>query len=241
MQWCARGSRVGVVLGCAAVLSLLAGCSDDAQPTADGDRLTIDLGDGDLVSYLESLPADDQTGRPTVEGGVPVDVPVVFLHGGAYDASVWDELGLLDEVAATGHRAVAIDLPGKGESSGEQNPEWLGAALDALDIEAVVLVSPSASGPVALGLLAEEPERVTGFVPVAPVGGADFEWAGGRVPETVVVLGEQDSGFAGSTRELADEIPGAELVVIPGAGHAAYEDDPEAFLEAMQPLLGHGV
>jgi hypothetical protein len=94
---------------------------------------------------------------------------------------------------------------------------------------------------VALGLLSEEPERVTGFVPVAPVGGADFEWAGGRVPETVVVLGEQDSGFAGSTRELADEIPGAELVVIPGAGHAAYEDDPAAFLEAMQPLLGRGV
>jgi abhydrolase domain-containing protein 14 len=162
---------------------------------------------------------------------------VVFLHGGAYDASVWSELDLLDEVAAVGHRAVAIDLPGKGESSGERSPEWLEGALDALGITRAVLVSPSASGPVALGLLSEEPERFAGFVPVAPVGGGDFEWAGGQAPETVVVLGEHDTGFAEPTRDLAAEIPGAELVVIPAAGHAAYEDDPSAFMEAIRTLL----
>lgn len=236
-----RGLRIIVALGIALMLLSGAACSDDGDPGSEGtgnaERSTIDLGDGDLVSYLESLPADDAPSDPTLPGGEPVDVPVVFLHGGAYDAAVWSELGLLDEVAATGHRAVAIDLPGKGESTGERDPEWLAEALDALGIDAAVVVSPSASGPVALGLLAQDPERFAGFVPVAPVGAAEFEWEGGAAPETVVVLGGGDSGFAESTRDLASEIPDAELVVIPDAGHAAYEDRPAQFMEAIQPLL----
>ncbi|MGI9577811.1 MAG: alpha/beta fold hydrolase [Microthrixaceae bacterium] len=237
--------RTAITVTAALVLVTGSACSGDGESSTgdspatgtDTERTTIDLGDGDLVSYLESLPADDATGDPTLAGGEPVDVPVVFLHGGAYDAAVWSELGLLDEVAATGHRAVAIDLPGKGESVGERDADWLAEALDALGIEAAVVVSPSASGPVALGLLAEDPERFAGFVPVAPVGGGDFAWSGGEAPETVVVLGENDSGFAESSGDLASEIPGAELVVIEQAGHAAYEDRPAAFMEAVQPLL----
>lgn len=226
-----------------AVLALLGAgaCSGGGESGAAGtngaERSTIDLGDGDLVSYLEELPADDVQGDPTLATGEAVDVPVVFLHGGAYDAAVWSELGLLDDVAATGHRAVAIDLPGKGKSIGERNPEWLAQALDALGINAAVVVSPSASGPVALGLLSREPGRFAGFVPVAPVGGGEFDWSGGKAPETVVVLGDQDSGFEEPTRELASEIPGADLVVIADAGHAAYEDRPDQFMEAIQPLL----
>src|SRR4051812_8519087 len=68
--------------------------------------------------------------------------------------------------------AYAVDLPGHGKSSPSHGTPrtWLRVLLDPLKIEKLVVVSPSMSGRFALPLVTEEPERVTGFVAIAPVG-----------------------------------------------------------------------
>ncbi|HYF45391.1 MAG TPA: alpha/beta hydrolase, partial [Acidimicrobiales bacterium] len=53
---------------------------------------------------------------------------------------------------------------------------------------------------------------------------------------TTVLVGEEDTALRGSADVLAERIPGAELVVLPG-GHSPQEDDPEAWLAAVEAHL----
>jgi len=63
--------------------------------------------------------------------------------------------------------------------------------------------------------------------------------AGLDLPATVLV-GENDTGLRGGADALAATIPGAHLVVIPGAGHSPQEDDPGAWTAALAEHLGRG-
>ncbi len=57
-----------------------------------------------------------------------------------------------------------------------------------------------------------------------------------RVP-TLVLWGERDEPFAKPGEYMAAKIPGARKVVIPGAGHAANLDQPQAFNQAVDDFL----
>ncbi|HEV2364840.1 MAG TPA: alpha/beta fold hydrolase [Caulobacteraceae bacterium] len=57
-----------------------------------------------------------------------------------------------------------------------------------------------------------------------------------RLP-SLVVVGENDAPFLAASDYMAAKIPGAEKVVIPGAGHAANIDQPEAFNTAILNFL----
>jgi len=54
----------------------------------------------------------------------------------------------------------------------------------------------------------------------------------------LIITGDDDRivPTADSVR-LADEIPGAELVVIPNSGHVAHEETPEAVMAAIEAFL----
>jgi proline iminopeptidase len=54
---------------------------------------------------------------------------------------------------------------------------------------------------------------------------------------TIVVHGEFDPIPVESSRFIADAIPNAELVVIPGENHFAFIENPEAFAAAIKPFL----
>jgi pimeloyl-ACP methyl ester carboxylesterase len=102
------------------------------------------------------------------EGGCPV----VLLHRASFNAETWAQIGTMAALARAGFLAYSVDLPGYGKSSPTQGSPrtWLGALLDHLQIDRPVVVSPSMSGRFALPLLTELPQRVRGFVAVAPVG-----------------------------------------------------------------------
>jgi len=57
-----------------------------------------------------------------------------------------------------------------------------------------------------------------------------------RVP-TLVLAGAKDVQFLAATDYMAAKIPGAEKVLIEGAGHAANIDQPEAFNKSMRSFL----
>src|ERR687891_714099 len=110
----------------------------------------------------------------------------VLLHGWGDSADTWRPL--LAELAASGRRAIAVDLPGFGKATrlapGAILPqlddfaaslvlEWAGG-------EPVVVAGNSLGGAVALRLGERDDLPLTGVVPVAPAGGGKPRWVDPR-------------------------------------------------------------
>lgn len=181
-------------------------------------------------------PFDVQVADQTIHGraaGPEAGAPVLLLHGAAFDSGTWEKLGTLGVLARAGFRAVAVDLPGFGQSKRARlDPDrFLASLLPALGLHRPVIVSPSMSGRFSFPYVLAHPEGVAGFVPVAPVGAAEYakRLQGSAVP-TLVVWGERDTVFPISLAQpLADAFTDAHVLVLPGARHPAYLDQPELF------------
>lgn len=95
--------------------------------------------------------------------------PVVLVHGGSLDASMWDgQVALLESA----HTVIRYDLRGHGKSTSPSAPfshhedlRWL---LDALDVPMAELVGLSLGGRIAIDFALAHPERVGKLVLAAP-------------------------------------------------------------------------
>ena len=121
---------------------------------------------------------------------------MLLLHGGRFTSDTWLELGTISALAEEGHHVVAVDLPGYGQLDTSSVPrhDYLHQALaERWPNRRVIIVSPSMSGGFSLPFVATHPERVVGFVPVAPGGVAEYRsrLANVDVP-ALVVWGEHD-------------------------------------------------
>jgi len=101
--------------------------------------------------------------------------PVVLLHAGITDRTMWSEQ--LEPLAAAGHRAIAMDLPGFNEAPiTDPLAPWddVLETLDSLGVERAALVGTSFGGAVAVCVAMEAPERAQALVLVsAPAPGID--------------------------------------------------------------------
>lgn len=167
--------------------------------------------------------------------------PVLLLHGAAFDSETWQKLGTIDALANAGHRVIAVDLPGFGKSPARRSdPSSFGIELlDHLGIDRVVVVSPSMSGGASLPLVLHHPDRVAGYVPIAPVGSLEYAKKLKNCPvPTLVIWGEKDQLFpAAQAAVLAEGFERAEVLILPGARHPAYLDQPEMFHEALLKFI----
>ncbi len=54
-----------------------------------------------------------------------------------------------------------------------------------------------------------------------------------------LVVGERDEKFAAIAARMAERLPDARVHTVPGAGHVAHLEVPDALVEGLQPALGH--
>lgn len=131
------------------------------HPETAHERLTIALEDGRSLSALRW-----GTESPRV----------TFLHGAGLNAHTWDTT-----ILALGIPALAIDLPGHGDSSWRDDADYrprtiapdIAAALDAWTDAPQVLVGQSLGGIVAAAVEAAHPESVRDLVIVDVTPGID--------------------------------------------------------------------
>jgi pimeloyl-ACP methyl ester carboxylesterase len=183
--------------------------------------------DGGQVQYLIE---GNETGRP-----------VVLLHGASFRAETWKQLGTMTVLAQAGFLAYAVNLPGFGQSSPGGGPArtWLRRLFDALKIDAPVVVSPSMSGQYALPLVIEEPQRVAGFVAVAPVGIMNYHRELAQIQAPVLAIwGEHDRTVPlDHAYTLVQAVKRGRKVIIAGGSHAPYMSDPAAFHKELLKFL----
>jgi pimeloyl-ACP methyl ester carboxylesterase len=113
---------------------------------------------------------DATPGAASARSGVGSrDTPVVLVHGVGAWAEVWREV--MGPIAESGRRAIAVDLPGFGQSEAPGRvpyfgpthayyPKFVIALLDGLGVERAHLVGSSMGGAVAFMTAVTAPERV---------------------------------------------------------------------------------
>ncbi len=104
--------------------------------------------------------------------------PVVLLHAGIADRTMWREH--LAPIADSGRRALALDLPGFGEAGLEPGPQspWEDVlqTLRVVSAEPVALVGNSYGGAIALRVAAVAPSAVASLALISsPAPGAEDE------------------------------------------------------------------
>lgn len=197
-------------------------------------------------------------GRVPVPGGeIAYNVagsgpPLVLLHAGRLDNSMWD--ALIPRLAAQ-HRVVRWDARGHGASTAPQGPgadtaDDLRRLLDSLGIRRAVIAGISMGSGTAAHFTIRHPERVERLilmstsapppgVPVDPRAPPPLTTAEGRrmlavtrVPVTVVAGAGDRALVLETARAIVAEVPGARLVVV-GGGHNVVAERPEEVVSAI--------
>merc|ERR1712218_325083 len=101
-----------------------------------------------------------------------------------------------------GHKVIAVDLPGYGQSdkfTADDRGKFLEELIQTLAPNTKpILVSPSMSGSFSLPLLERNPNLICGYIPVAPVGT-------GKYPK--FVYGSKDTGLGVTSAQNLKNIP----------------------------------
>ncbi|WP_239453258.1 MULTISPECIES: alpha/beta hydrolase [Microbacterium] len=135
-------------------------------PVPRGERLTLALPDGRSLSALRWAPAETPDAAPVV----------TLLHGAGLNAHTWDTT-----ILALGLPALAIDLPGHGDSSWRDDFAYVArvlapdvaAGIDAWTETPQVLVGQSLGGLTAAAVAASRPDLVRELVVIDITPGVD--------------------------------------------------------------------
>ncbi|MER7681606.1 alpha/beta hydrolase [Streptomyces sp. NPDC096934] len=121
--------------------------------------------------------------------------PIVLLHGSGPGATGWSNFRPNIEALSAGHRVLAVDMPGWGESdtqtaeTGRDHTATLIDFLDEVGVDRAALVGNSMGGMTAISAAVQHPDRVSHLVTMgAPCPGPNLFSAGNGPSEGLKVL-----------------------------------------------------
>lgn len=171
-------------------------------------------------------------------------LPVLLLHGKAFHSSHWVQVETIQMLSRMGHRVVAVDLPGFGqskESKVSDKEQFLQDFISKLDLGRPVIVSPSMSGSFALPFILKgsSAERVSGYVPIAPPKASAFteaEYKAAKIP-VLIVYGSKDRRFGVEGSVHLKQFPNHKVFVVKDAGHPAWIEKPKVWNTALYNFI----
>ena len=228
-------------LGWHVVAPDLRGHGASAQPE-DEAAYSLDAFATDLLALLDGLGWEQTLVLGHSMGGMVVQT-AVLREPGRFDALV-----LMD----TGHHVVELDATIVELGLAIARTEGMAAVMAAQ--EALEGAEPLATGARERALAMHEGYRELGERNMLAASPAMFcamlealTDVGGdpdRLPHlenvampTLVLVGDEDEPFLKPSRRMAETIPGAELVVIPAAGHSPQFENPDAWWASLTSFL----
>ncbi len=164
-------------------------------------------------------------------------IPLLFLHGKAFQAETWQELGTLQAGINAGFSILALDLPGFGKSpEATIAPEKvISEVMKAVNIDRAIVIGPSMGGRIALEFALNNPEKIAGLVLVGAVGVEENRDRLKELPsKSLIVWGENDQISDPQNGVLLHKaISGSTLVVFKGAKHPCYLEQPDLWHETV--------
>lgn len=177
-----------------------------------------------------------------LEAGDPENKTVLLLHGMKFTAGTWQKLGTIDLLAGAGYHAVALEMPGFGESpaSGAAPGIVLQEFFAQKGFDKPVLVGPSMGGQISLEFCLDYQYLVGGLIVIGPVGVTKnaARLTGIAVP-TLAIWGGQDTISSPEHAKIIENaIQGAQVVIFPGAPHPCYLEKTDEWHEVLLSFLG---
>ena len=173
----------------------------------------------------------------TLQGGDPAQTTMLFLHGKAFQAETWKELGTLQAAIDAGFSVLAIDLPGFGKTAeAEIAPEIIiNKVMEATAQTAVILIGPSMGGKIAMEFSLENPNKVMALVLIGAVGVQENKDQLHELPEsTLIIWGENDQISDPANGTLLNEsISDSHLIIFKGAKHPCYLEQPKLWHDTL--------
>lgn len=175
---------------------------------------------------------------------------IILLHGWSFTSAIWEQFGLFKSLGSIGFDVYAVDYPGFGNSrtSGGYSIEtgdiskgsiFVRDYIRALGLKKTYLLGASMGGGIAMRSCIDFQDLVSGVIAIAPawIGSYRKQLADISVP-VCFIWGSSDNVVSLSLgREYAGIVKNSSLHVLDGAGHAAYLDRPEKFLDVVTSFL----
>jgi pimeloyl-ACP methyl ester carboxylesterase len=205
---------------------------------------------------VEGYPAYAYTGGRAFDPTLPA---VVFVHGAAFDHSVWQWQSRY--LAHHGYAVLAVDLPGHGRSPGPPRTtighmaDWVAAFIAAASLERAAVVGHSMGSLVALETALRHPARVSRLALIGtamPMAVSEPFLAAARDDSPAAFDMEAVWGHSRGVAMAQSAVPGASLLgasralngrAHPGVLHAdlaacqAYAPPPDAIASLSMPVL----
>jgi len=165
---------------------------------------------------VQGYPAYAYTGGQAFDAARPA---VVFVHGAAFDHSVWQWQARY--LAHHGFSVLAIDLPAHGRSPGHARPtietmaDWIAALIEAAALEHAAVVGHSMGSLVALQCALAHPTRVSKLALVGtalPMAVGDAFLAAARDDSPAALDMEVVWGHSRGAMLATSAVPGMSLV-----------------------------
>lgn len=163
--------------------------------------------------------------------------PVLLMHGARFSSRTWLGTNTIQALVSAGYRVFSIDIPGFANSprATVYAQSFATDLLTQLTKKPALLITPSLSGRFGFPPAIAASPQVAGWIAIAPAA-IDFhkdDLTKIKLP-TLVLWGSKDEVFPVSEADrLTEAIVGSKKVVLEGAGHPCYLEQPERFNEAV--------